>query len=427
MPTAPDTRPSAAGQAPAPDPADHLDHRRLGRELQLFATDELVGAGLPVWLPDGAVVRSELERFVIELEDRTGHQRVATPVLGKRELYETSGHWQHFREDMYPPMDLGDEQLVLRPSNCPHHVLVYRSAHRSFRDLPVRLVELGTMFRHERSGVVGGLSRVRAMTLNDGHVFATAEQVGGEVGRILDLIEEAYTVLGIDDHRLRLSLRGPGRSYADGPWDRTEDALRAVLAERGLRWDEVLDEAAFYGPKIDVQVRDARGREETLSTVQVDSHLPEAFDLEYQDADGRRRRPIMIHRSLVSTMERMVAFLIERHAGAFPVWLAPVQMVVLPVDEAHVDAAVALRDRALDAGLRVDVAAPRSSLGARIRQVRARRVPFMGVIGDREVADATVSVRRRDDRRLPPMPADDLIEGVAALADTRARSLDVPR
>jgi threonyl-tRNA synthetase len=424
---------AAAGQAaadppppPPPEQLDARDHRRLGRQLELFATDDLVGAGLPLWLPDGAVVRGELERFVVELEDRAGHQRVATPVLGKRELYETSGHWQHFRDDMFPPMDLGDEQLVLRPSNCPHHMLVYRSAQRSFRDLPVRLVELGTMFRYERSGVVGGLMRVRAMTLNDGHVFATVDQVEGEVGRILDMIGEAYAVLGIDGHWLRLSLRGPDRSYADGPWDRAEDALRTVLRSRGLSWVEAPDEAAFYGPKIDVQLRDPRGREETLSTVQVDFHQPAAFGLAYTDADGGRRQPVMIHRSLVSTMERLTASLIERYAGAFPVWLAPVQLVVLPVGEAHVDAAHALRRRGLDGGLRVEVAEPRSSLGARIRHARERRVPFMAVLGDREVADGTASVRRRDDVRLAPQPVDEALRGIAALARRRSRSLDLP-
>jgi threonyl-tRNA synthetase len=423
---------AAAARAPGPPPADitddlaDRDHRHLGRQLDLFATDELVGAGLPLWLPDGTVVRGALERFVVELEDRTGHRRVATPVLGKRELYETSGHWQHFRDDMFPPLDLGDEQLVLRPANCPHHMLVYRSAQRSFRDLPVRLAELGTMFRYERSGVVGGLARVRAMTLNDGHVFATVDQVEDEVGRILALIDEAYAVLGIDDHWLRLSLRGPLRSYADGPWDRAEDALRSVLAARGRSWVEAADEAAFYGPKIDVQVRDVRGREETLSTVQVDFHHPRAFGLEYTDADGQRRQPVMIHRSLVSTMERLTAFLIERYAGAFPVWLAPVQLVALPVAEGHVDAADALRAHARDAGLRVEVADPRASLGARIRAARERWVPFMAVIGDREVTDGTVSIRRRDDVRLAPQSVDAALHGIAALARLRSRTLDLP-
>ncbi len=328
---------------------------------------------------------------------------------------------------MFPLMDLGDEQLVLRPSNCPHHMLIYRSAQRSFRDLPVRLAELGTMFRYERSGVVGGLSRVRAMTLNDGHVFATVDQVEDEVRRILGMIEEAYAVLGIDDHWLRLSLRGPARSYANGPWDRAEDVLRSVLQARGLSWVEAVDEAAFYGPKIDVQVRDVRGREETLSTVQVDFHQPAAFELEYTDAEGRRRRPVMIHRSLVSTMERLTAFLIERYAGAFPVWLAPVQLVVLPVAEAHVAAAYVLRDRGHDAGLRLEVAEPRASLGARVRRARQRRVPFVAVIGEREVADDTASLRRRDGDQLAPMAHAEVVGLVAALAGARARGLDDPR
>ena len=400
----------------ARDPSDRSDHRRLGRRLDLFTTDELVGTGLPLWLPDGAVVREQLERYIVELEHAAGYRRVFSPVLGKRELYERSGHLHHFRDDMFPPMDVGGEQLVLRPSLCPHHLLIYAARQHSFRDLPVRLAELGAQFRYERSGVLGGLSRVRAMTLNDGHVVVTPDQVASEVARILGLIRRAYGVLGIDDHRLRLSLCGPDGSYVDAPhlWERAQDELRSVLAAVGADWYEAPDEAAFYGPKIDVQIADARERELTLSTVQVDFHLPDLFDLTYRDADGGLARPVVIHRSLVSTMERLVAHLIERYGGRFPVWLAPVQLVVLPVDAEHHEAAHALAADARVAGVRAEVAEARSSLGARVRHAHERGVPFAGVLGDREVADGAVSVRGRDGERLPPMPVRDAVAHIAA-------------
>lgn len=390
---------------------DHIDHRRLGRQLDLFTSHELAGAGLPLWLPDGAVIRGQLEQFIVELERDAGYQRVFTPVLGKRELYERSGHWQHFRDDMFPPMEVGGDQLVLRPSNCPHHILVYKAAQHSFRDLPVRLSELGTMFRYERSGVLGGLSRVRAMTLNDGHVFVAADQLVDEVAAMLTMIEHAYAVLGITGHHRRLSLHGPRGSYVDDPsmWQRAEAGLRTVLEAAGVEWVAASDEAAFYGPKIDVQ---------------VDFHLPEAFDLAFRTSAGDLARPVLIHRSVISTMERMVAFLIEHYAGRFPVWLAPVQLAVLPVDAEHASAAAALRDLVAARGLRVEVVEARQSLGSRIRLAQERQVPFMVVLGDREVADDTVSVRRRDGRRLPVMAAADLIGLIADLATTRSLQLD---
>jgi threonyl-tRNA synthetase len=406
--------------------SDPPDHRRLGRQLDLFDSHELVGAGLPLWLPDGAVVREQLERFVVELEHDAGYQRVYSPVLGKRELFERSGHWQHFRDDMYPPMDTGEEQLVLRPSNCPHHLLMFGARHHSFRELPVRYAELGTMFRYERSGVVGGLSRVRAMTLSDAHVFVAPDQVGAEVAEMLNLIDHAYAVLGIDAHRLRLSLRGPRGSYVDAPqmWDRAEDELRSALASVGARWDEAADEAAFYGPKIDIQATDPQGREETLSTVQIDFHQPEAFDLWYQASDGSRQRPVVIHRALVSTMERLVAHLIEQYAGRFPVWLAPVQLAVAPIDADHDAHAQMLLDAAAGAGLRARLVDARHSLGARVRAAHERGVPFVGIIGDREVAAGSVSLRRRDGAQLPAMPVAGALTMIGELAASRVLELD---
>lgn len=426
MSAAPQTPPPAVDAhdptAPRDVGVDGRDHRRLGRRLDLFTSAELVGAGLPLWLPDGAVLREQLERFIVDLERHAGYQRVFSPVLGKRELYERSGHLQHFRDEMFPPMDVGGEQLVLRPSNCPHHLLIYAARQRSHRDLPVRLSELGTMFRYERSGVLGGLSRVRAMTLNDAHVVVAPDQVASEVTRILALIRRAYAVLGIDHHRLRLSLCGPDGSYVDAPamWNRAQEALRAVLAADGTGWDEAPDEAAFYGPKIDVQVHDVRGRELTLSTVQVDFHLPDVFDLTYRSADGGRERPVVIHHSLISTMERLVAHLIEWYEGRFPVWLAPVQLAVLPVDADHHEAAHALAEDARVAGIRAEVVEARHSLGSRVRRAHARGVPLVGVLGDREISDGTVTLRGRDGDRPRPLPVPDAIAHTAALAATPA-------
>uniref|UniRef100_UPI000DE364A5 aminoacyl--tRNA ligase-related protein n=1 Tax=Nonomuraea lactucae TaxID=2249762 RepID=UPI000DE364A5 len=321
------------------------DHRRLGRELSVFDTDPLVGAGLPYWLPAGAAIRKAVEDYVHELERRNGYQHVNSPVLGKRELYERSGHWAHYSGDMFPPMRVGGEEFVLRPSLCPHHAIVYRARPRSHRDLPLRIAELGGMYRSELSGVLGGLARVRAIQLNDGHVFCPPDRAAAEVSAALDLIEAAHAQLGIAAARYRLSLRGEGGEgdggkFVDDPdmWARSEAILRAVLRERGQDFDEERGEGAFYGPKIDIQIADPAGRESTLSTVQVDLYQPERFDLGY--AGGGR--PVMVHRSVVGGLERLVAHLIEVHGGAFPAWLAPVQAVVLPVSGSAVPAAEAL-------------------------------------------------------------------------------------
>ncbi|WP_412539374.1 threonine--tRNA ligase [Longispora sp. K20-0274] len=362
---------------------------KLARELGLIHNHPLIGAGLPVWLPAGAAVRAAIEDYVRDLEHRAGYQRVYSPPIGKRELYELSGHWQHFADDMFPLMD--DE--VLRPSLCPHHALVFAARGRSYRELPVRIGEIGQMFRAERSGVVGGLNRVRCITLNDAHLFCAPDQLDAEVGAVLDLIGECYEKLGIFGYRYRLSLRGPGDKYVAGDemWARAEGILRAALVDRGLAFEELPGEAAFYGPKIDVQVPDAAGREWTLSTVQLDFHKPERFDLEYTDSDGERRRPVMIHRSLVGSMERLLGLLLDQHDGALPAWCAPVQVAVLPVGDAPVGEFVAA---ARAAGLRVEVLLD-GGLGARVARATADRVPYVAVIGDREAAAGAVSLRIR--------------------------------
>ncbi|GAA2467930.1 threonine--tRNA ligase [Streptomyces macrosporus] len=345
-------------------------------------------------------------------------------MLGKRELYEISGHWSLYGEDMFPPMNLGGEQVVLRPSLCPHHALIYRSRSRSHRELPLRLAELGGMYRSELSGVLGGLTRVRAIHLNDAHVFCTLDQAVGEASAALDLIRRAYRVLGIRPVRHRLSLPGPGGKYVDAPemWRRATALLTDVLDRSGLAYEAVEGEAAFYGPRIDVQVADSAGRESTLSTVQIDFHQPERFDLRYIGPDGAEHRPVMVHRSVIGSVERVVAHLVELYGGAFPAWFAPVQLVVLPVSEAELPHAEEFVRQCVDRGLRAEVAGPeRGSLGARVRA--ARLVPYQAVIGAREAADGRVALRLRDGRRLDPLPADDVLTRVGALVAAHSIAL----
>ncbi|MDH6126405.1 threonyl-tRNA synthetase [Kitasatospora sp. GP82] len=400
------------------------DHRKLGRELDLFDTDPLIGSGLPYWLPAGAAVRHSLEEYIRGVERRAGYRHVYSPVLGKRELYEISGHWAHYSEDMFPPMDLGGEQVVLRPSLCPHHALIFRSRAHSYRELPLRMAELGGMYRSEPSGVLGGLTRVRAIQLNDAHVFCTLDQVADEARAALELIRQAYRALGISPARIRLSLPGPGGKYVAAPelWERSTKLLTEVLDSSGLAYEAVEGEAAFYGPKIDVQIADGAGREATLSTIQVDFHQPEQFDLHYIGPDGSRHRPVMVHRAIIGSVERAVAHLIELHGGAFPAWLAPVQVAVLPVSAGEVPAAAAFVERCLDEGLRAELADPeQGTLGARVRA--ARLVPYQVVIGSREAAADQVSVRLRDGRRLDPLPVPGVLARIGAL--TGAHSLDL--
>ncbi|MEV4112511.1 threonine--tRNA ligase [Nonomuraea sp. NPDC049695] len=381
------------------------DHRRLGRELAIFDTDPMIGSGLPYYLPAGAAVRKAVEDYVHELERRNGYQHVNSPVLGKRELYERSGHWAHYAEDMFPPMNVGGEEFVLRPSLCPHHALIYRSRGRSRRELPLRLAELGGQYRSELSGVLGGLTRVRAIQLNDGHVFCAPEQAAAEVASALDLVEAAHAQLGIRAARYRLSLRGDGDKYVDDPglWARSEAILRDVLNERGRDFDEERGEGAFYGPKIDIQIVDPAGRETSLSTVQVDFFQPERFDLRHSGGG----RPVMVHRSVVGSIERLLAHLIEVHGGAFPAWLAPVQAVVLPLSDAELPAAEDLLRRCVAAGLRAELApADRGSLGARIRAHRL--VPYQLVVGAREAASGGAAVRLRDGSQAGDVPVERL-------------------
>lgn len=400
------------------------DHRRLGRELELFDTDPLIGAGLPYWLPDGAALRHALEEYIRDAERLAGYRHVYSPVLGKRELYEISGHWSHYSDDMFPPMELGGEQVVLRPSLCPHHAVIYRSRSHSYRELPLRMAELGGMYRSELSGVLGGLTRVRAIQLNDAHIFCTLDQVAGEAAAALDMIRRAYEALGIHPARFRLSLPGAGGKYVAAPemWQRSTALLTEVLDASGLPYEAVAGEAAFYGPKIDVQVADAAGRESTLSTVQVDFHQPERFDLHYIGSDGAKHRPVMVHRSIIGSVERAVAHLVEQHGGAFPAWLSPVQLVILPVSDAELPNAEDLARRCLALGLRAEVRGrERGSLGARVRE--ARLVPYQAVIGAAEAADGRVALRLRDGRRLDPLPDGEALARIGALVAAHSTGL----
>jgi threonyl-tRNA synthetase len=379
-----------------------IDHRQLGRELDLFHSSPLVGAGLPIWLPAGAAARYAVESYVRREEARAGYRHVYSPPMARREMYERSGHLPHFADDMFPPMQLGADEVVLRPSLCPHHAMVFASRGRSYRELPLRIAEIGGMYREERSGVLSGLSRVRSISLNDGHIFCADDQVGAEVSGALELIRRTHAALGIEAAGYRLSRRGPGGKYVGSAeiWQHSEALLREALVASGVSFVEAEGEAAFYGPKIDVQFLDHAGREFTLATVQVDFHQPEQFDLSYVDSDGEHRRPVMVHRSAVGSFERLFAHLIEVHEGAFPAWFAPVQVVVLPVADEEFASAAAFAARCEQAGLRVEVSAS-GSLGSRVREAALRKVPYRAVIGAREAAQDQVSLRLRVEGELP--------------------------
>jgi len=399
--------------------AKKRDHRKLGQELGLFMISDTIGPGLPLLLPKGAMVRSILERYIVDIERSLGYQHVCTPQLARVDLYRQSGHWDHFKDNMYPPMEFENkEQLVLRPMNCPHHIIIYKHELHSYRDLPVRLAELGTMYRYERSGALSGLSRVRAMTLNDAHIFCLPEQIQSEVVGVLRLIERVYRQFGFKDYWYRLSLRNTKDKVNfvdnDAMWDKAEEYLRQALSEVGVAYKEAVGEAAYYGPKIDVQLNDVLGHSETLSTVQLDFYLPERFELEYVDKDGQYKRPVMIHRGVISTMERMMSFLIEHYAGNFPLWLAPVQLKIVTVTDHQLEYARKVYSELKESGWRVELDGRNEKLGYKIREAQLAKIPYAVVIGDKEVGAGTVAPRRRGGENLPPMALDAFIERLRA-------------
>ncbi len=403
--------------------AKKRDHRKLGKELELFTVNEAVGAGLPLWLPKGATIRRLLEEYILERERELGYQHVYTPDLAKVDLYVRSGHWEHYHEDMFPPMDLETEKMVLRPMNCPHHILIYESKMRSYRDLPIRIAELGTMYRYERSGVLSGLSRVRAMTLNDAHIFCTPDQIKEEFSGVMKLVERAYKDLGITQYSYRLSLRDPANKekYVDNDamWELGERVLREAMDALNLPYREARGEAAFYGPKLDIQLADVMGHEETYSTIQVDFHLPKQFGLGYIAPDGNRHPPVMIHRAIVSTMERMVSYLIELYAGAFPLWLAPIQATVLPITDRHVEYARKVHRQLEAAGLRSHLDDRNEKVNLKIREAQLQKIPFMLVVGDREAESDSVAVRHRKHGDQGSKPLAQFVAEARALADSK--------
>ncbi|HDA2390937.1 TPA: threonine--tRNA ligase [Staphylococcus aureus] len=374
------------------------DHRKIGKELELFTNSQLVGAGLPLWLPNGATIRREIERYIVDKEVSMGYDHVYTPVLANVDLYKTSGHWDHYQEDMFPPMQLDEtESMVLRPMNCPHHMMIYANKPHSYRELPIRIAELGTMHRYEASGAVSGLQRVRGMTLNDSHIFVRPDQIKEEFKRVVNMIIDVYKDFGFEDYSFRLSYRDPEdkEKYFDDDdmWNKAENMLKEAADELGLSYEEAIGEAAFYGPKLDVQVKTAMGKEETLSTAQLDFLLPERFDLTYIGQDGEHHRPVVIHRGVVSTMERFVAFLTEETKGAFPTWLAPKQVQIIPVNvDLHYDYARQLQDELKSQGVRVSIDERNEKMGYKIREAQMQKIPYQIVVGDKEVENNQVNV-----------------------------------
>ncbi|HDX8308242.1 TPA: threonine--tRNA ligase [Staphylococcus aureus] len=376
------------------------DHRKIGKELELFTNSQLVGAGLPLWLPNGATIRREIERYIVDKEVSMGYDHVYTPVLANVDLYKTSGHWDHYQEDMFPPMQLDEtESMVLRPMNCPHHMMIYANKPHSYRELPIRIAELGTMHRYEASGAVSGLQRVRGMTLNDSHIFVRPDQIKEEFKRVVNMIIDVYKDFGFEDYSFRLSYRDPEdkEKYFDDDdmWNKAENMLKEAADDLGLSYEEAIGEAAFYGPKLDVQVKTAMGKEETLSTAQLDFLLPERFDLTYIGQDGEHHRPVVIHRGVVSTMERFVAFLTEETKGAFPTWLAPKQVQIIPVNvDLHYDYARQLQDELKSQGVRVSIDDRNEKMGYKIREAQMQKIPYQIVVGDKEVENNQVNVRQ---------------------------------
>ncbi len=390
------------------------DHRKLGKELNIFMMSNLVGPGLPLWLPNGATIRRELERYIVDKELARGYQHVYTPVLASTELYKISGHWDHYKDDMYPIMKMDKEEVVLRPMNCPHHMLLFKNDLHSYRDLPIRIGELGHDFRYEASGAVVGLERVRGMCQNDAHLFVRPDQIKEEVRNVVDLILDVYKDFGITEYKFRLSLRGEENKEKyfddDEMWNLAEDSLRTILNELNIDYYEAKNEAAFYGPKLDVQIKTALGHELTLSTCQLDFLLPRKFELNYINENGEKATPVVIHRAILGTFERFVAFIIEEFKGALPLWLAPMQVVIVPVHhEQHLPYALKLEEELKKINMRVKVDARNEKLGYRIREAQTNKIPVQLVLGEQEVENQTVNVRRYGKKEQETLTIEELL------------------
>ena len=401
------------------------DHRKLGRELGLFMTDELVGRGMPMFLPKGYTVWRILENYIRDKEIKLGYQHVLTPCVGTVDLYKTSGHWDHYQQNMFPAMEVEDEMYVLRPMNCPHHMRIYANRPHSYRDLPIRIGEIAHDFRYEASGTLKGIERGRHFCQNDAHLFVTPEQIKDEVSKVCDLIFDTYKDFGITDYRCVLSLRDPADTEKyhqdDEMWNTAEAALREVLVELGIDFTEEIGEAAFYGPKLDVNVVPAVGAEYTLSTCQLDFCLPMKFDLKYIDADGAEKTPVVLHRAILGSLDRFMAYLIEETMGAFPTWLAPVQVKLLPVTDRANEYCQKYADELCDLGFRAEVDDRNEKIGKKIREAQLEKVPYMLVVGDRDMENGTVSPRHRSDGDLGAMSEADFTKLLREVVDSKAQ------
>ena len=402
------------------------DHRKIGKEMGLFMTDELVGRGLPMFLPRGYTVWQELENYIKEKERKLGYQHVMTPCVGTVALYQTSGHWAHYKDNMFPAMEVDGESFVLRPMNCPHHMMIYANRPHSYRELPIRIGEIAHDFRYESSGTLKGIERGRHFCQNDAHLFVTPDQIKDEVARVVGLIRDVYKDFGITEYRCVLSLRDPEDKVKyhpdDAMWEKAESALREVLTELGIDFTEEIGEAAFYGPKLDVNVKPAVGAEYTLSTCQLDFCLPAKFDLKYVDSDGAEQTPVVLHRAILGSLDRFMAYLIEETKGKFPVWLAPLQVKVLPVSEKTMDYAKKVNQALEDANIRTQLDERSEKIGYKIREARQiDRAPYMLILGAKEAEEGTISVRNRDTDETTVMNLSDFIAKVKQEIATRAR------
>ena len=395
--------------------AKQRDHRKIGKEQELFMTHVLVGSGMPMWLPNGAIIRKQLENYIYEKEQKLGYQHVYTPCVGTVDLYKTSGHWDHYKDNMFPMMKVDTEEFVLRPMNCPHHMLIYKNKLHSYRDLPVRIGEFATDFRYEASGAVKGLERVRCMCQNDAHLFVTPEQIADEFKKVVQLILDVYNDFGIKNYKFRLSLRDPEdkEKYFDDDqmWNEAEAKLREVLDSLDVSYFEAIGEAAFYGPKLDVEVKPAIGPEITLSTCQLDFLLPRRFELTYVDSDGEKKTPVVLHRAIFGTFDRFTAYLIEETKGCFPVWLSPKQAVIIPVHyEKQIDYAYKVYDLLKEKGIRVHVDNRNEKLGYRVREAQMNKIPYQIIVGDNEVENEAVNIRRYGVEGSETMKLNDFVE-----------------
>ena len=408
--------------------AKQRDHRKIGKDMEIFMTDELVGAGMPLWLPNGAIIRKQLENYIYDKEQKLGYNHVYTPCVGTVNLYKTSGHWDHYKENMFPMMKVDDEEFVLRPMNCPHHMLVYKNKLHSYRDLPIRIGEFATDFRYEASGAVKGLERVRCMCQNDAHLFVTPEQIGDEFKKVVSLILDVYKDFGIKNYKFRLSLRDKEdkEKYFDDDemWDMAENKLREVLSDLGVEYFEAKGEAAFYGPKLDVEVKPAVGPEVTLSTCQLDFLLPRRFDLSYIDNKGEKQIPVVLHRAIFGTFDRFTAFIIEETKGAFPLWLAPLQVNIIPVNpDLHLEYADKICRLLKDNNVRVEVDDRNEKIGYKMRESQTKKVPLTLVLGDNEKDNNLVSYREYGKQETITYSIDEFIDKVNECIKNKEQNL----